>query len=47
MSQHCESPGCWERVTTEPPLRDERPLDHRNVAEIERLVEERWLDRAR
>jgi hypothetical protein len=47
MSQHCNSRGCWERVTTEPPARDERPLDHRDGAEIARLVEERWLGRAR
>lgn len=27
MSQHCDSRGCWERVTTEPPVRHERPIE--------------------
>lgn len=47
MSQHCSSRGCWERVTVEPPLRDERPIDSLPGLEIARIVEERWLGRAR
>lgn len=53
---HCDSPGCWERVTRKPPVRPElygynplleppRSTNERSVAEIKAAVESRWLDR--
>ncbi len=54
---HCDSNGCWERVTREAPVRP--PLygwdpatdppyapDERTAAEIRAAVESRWLDKA-
>lgn len=54
---HCDSPGCWERVTRPAPkrsdLRTRDPLtdppyarEEPTAAEIRTAVDARWLDRA-
>jgi hypothetical protein len=53
---HCDSLGCWERVTrkapTRPPLYGKDPVtdppyapSERSAAEIKAAVESRWLDK--
>ena len=53
---HCDSPGCWERVTRKAPVRPPlygnslleppRLTNERSAAEIRAAVESRWLDQA-
>ena len=47
MSQHCDSRGCWERVTMEPPVRHEQPIDSLSGVDIANIVEDRRLTDAR
>jgi hypothetical protein len=53
---HCDSPGCWERVTRKAPVRPQMygkdpatdppyAPDERSAAEIKAAVESRWLDK--